>query len=383
METASGISVVSKMALTKAENRPLSKETLTKQLGRLGNTPFCLESLDNDLQGDVILPLSELNRLRRELVAKLQCQEVSLERSSPHHEAADWRQLLPSRDILPAAETVPSLSVLCRTESQLQAAIRCGSIARIYLDFEDVRRYRDAVRSLRDSPSKSTIFLATPRIQKSGEEGFFKLIERAEPDGVLVRNLGAVQHFSNHPLRAIGDFSLNVSNPITARMLHELGLELLTISYDLNLSQVLDFVKLTPPAWLEITLHQHMPMFHMEHCVFCAFMSKGKDYTDCGRPCEQHEVSLRDRVGMLHPLAADVGCRNTLFHGKAQSGARFYPQLQASGLHQFRIELLRETADEATRMIQLYSDLLAGAAPPSRVHSQLRADSKLGVTVAK
>jgi putative protease len=27
-------------------------------------------------------------------------------------------------------------------------------------------------------------------------------------------------------------------------------------------------------------------MFHMEHCVFCAFLSTGKDYRDCGRPCD-------------------------------------------------------------------------------------------------
>ena len=51
-----------------------------------------------------------------------------------------------------------------------------------------------------------------------------------------------------------------------------------------------------------------MPMFHMEHCVFCTFLSKGTTYKDCGRPCETHVVHLRDRVGQLHRLQADVGC---------------------------------------------------------------------------
>jgi putative protease len=46
----------------------------------------------------------------------------------------------------------------------------------------------------------------------------------------------------------------------------------------------------------------------MEHCVFCAFLSPGTDKTNCGQPCDHHDVKLRDRVGMEHPLKADVGC---------------------------------------------------------------------------
>ena len=63
-------------------------------------------------------------------------------------------------------------------------------------------------------------------------------------------------------------------------------------------------------------------MFHMEHCVFCAVLSPGTNKTNCGRPCDRHEVKLRDRVGMEHPLTADVGCRNTLFNAVPQSGGR-------------------------------------------------------------
>ena len=60
----------------------------------------------------------------------------------------------------------------------------------------------------------------------------------------------------------------------------------MTASYDLNFAQLEALLKSAPPEWFEITLHQHIPMFHMEHCVFCAFLSKGTDYTNCGRPCD-------------------------------------------------------------------------------------------------
>src|SRR5204862_7124420 len=147
-------------------------------------------------------------------------------------------------------------------------------------------------------------------------------------DGVLFRNLCAIDYFHEHStLRRIGDFSLNVANPLTAQYFIGKGLERLSISYDLNIEQVLDLLAAAPPEWFELTLHQHMPMFHMEHCVFAAFLSKGRTFLDCGRPCEKHSVRLRDRVGMEHPLKADVGCRNTLFNAVAQTGARFFPSL--------------------------------------------------------
>ena len=83
-----------------------------------------------------------------------------------------------------------------------------------------------------------------------------------------------------------------------------------------------------------------MPMFHMEHCVFCAFLSTGTDYTICGRPCDKHEVKLRDRVGAEHPLKADAGCRNTVFNSQAQTGAEYVARMLALGARHFRIEFL-------------------------------------------
>ena len=272
-----------------------------------------------------------------------------------------------------------SLRVLCRSMEQLSATLSAG-IEDVYVDFEDIRRYSDAVKLVRER-GDARIFLATPRIQKAGESGFFRLIENAAPDGVLIRNLGAIEHFQkNTALRKIGDFSLNIANPLSAEYFHDHGLERVTISYDLNIEQVLDLLGAAPPEWFELTVHQHMPMFHMEHCVFAAFLSNGKDHTDCGRPCDRHRVHLRDRVGMEHPLRADVGCRNTLFNAVAQTGARFFAQLEAAGLRDYRIELLEESATEAETVIVAYRQLLSGERNGADLWRSLNAQSQLGVT---
>jgi U32 family peptidase len=259
---------------------------------------------------------------------------------------------------------------------QIQVCLEAG-IQSIYVDFEDVRRYREAVDQVR---GRGTIYLATPRIQKSGEQGFFRLIENAAPDGVLVRNLGAIGFFREAQMPMHGDFSLNVANPITARFLIDQGLKQLTVSYDLNITEVLALLRYEPSAVFELTIHQHMPMFHMEHCVFAAFLSDGTDFTNCGRPCDVHTVKLRDRVGLDHLLKADVGCRNTLFNARAQTGAQYIRPLTDAGLRRFRLEFLSENSDEARRLIRIYRRLLDGEIPGEELWRDLKIQFQLGVT---
>jgi putative protease len=65
------VRVDSAVPLAAAEQQPLDTERLRAQVGRLGGTPFHLSDLVNHLEGAVILPVSELNRLRRDAVAVL------------------------------------------------------------------------------------------------------------------------------------------------------------------------------------------------------------------------------------------------------------------------------------------------------------------------
>jgi U32 family peptidase len=360
--------------LVEAEKHPLDSEKLAAQLGRLGDSSFELVTLDNQLQGNCHLAVSALNQLRRALVKQLEA--ASATKPTAKIITTTYRDLLPERHSVTAAG--PKLSVLCRTLDQVAATLESG-VETIYCDFEDPRRYKQAVALV--TGSSAEIILATPRILKPGENGYLKLIENAEPHGLLLRNLGAIQYYKDrNDLKKIGDFSLNVANPITAKLLMESAkLDYLTASYDLNIGQVLELFHVAPPEWFELTLHQHMPMFHMEHCVFCTFLSSGTTYKDCGRPCETHVVHLRDRVGQLHRLQADVGCRNTLFNGKAQTGARYYQHLRNAGLSRFRIELLDE-AEDAKKTITAYQDLLAGRLDAFELLDQVQALEKLGVT---
>lgn len=376
---SNGVRVSSSMPLQTAFKRPLTAKALGEQLGRMGETEFVLGELHNKLVGQAILPVSELNRLRRELVEKMMATRTPVPQG---------RSALPS--VLPellARASRPSIDkaapaqlvVLCRTMDQIAAALESG-VGTVYVDFEDIRRYPEAVALVREREG-AQILLATPRIQKAGEHPFFKLIEAAKPDGVLIRNLGGLDYFRGSPLRKVGDFSLNVANPLTAELLMREGLERLTVSYDLNAQQVLDLLHAAPPGWFELTIHQHMPMFHMEHCVFAAFLSKGTDASNCGRPCDHHNLKLRDRVGVEHPVKADVGCRNTVYHAKAQSGADFVGAFLDAGARAFRVELLEEDAAKTRTILRSYRELIDGtAADPTALFRGLNVVKQLGVT---
>src|SRR5215469_7143031 len=372
------IEAESSQVLQPSRSAPLTNVGVRELLSRLGGTRFHAEKIEIALDGGLFMTASAVNQLRREAIDALEAKIPELSQEGPiaTHSRAPTKIEWPLRSSGEAIITEPELVVLCRTIPQLEAAISLG-VRTIYVDFEDIRRYPEAVEI---AASSAQLFLATPRIQKPGEQGFFRLIENARPAGVLIRNLGAIAHFRGKGLCLHGDFSLNVANPLATAFLVEQGLDRLTVSYDLTFEQVLALLACSRSDRYELTLHQHMPMFHMEHCVFAAFLSNGTDYTNCGRPCDRHRVEVRDRVGLTHLVKADVGCRNTVFNARAQTGAQYFARLQRAGLRYFRVELLDEDRENARRLISLYLRLLEGSRSGDEVWHELKADSRLGVT---
>ena len=388
-ELGNVVKETSSIPLAKAKKRPLTTELLREQFGRLGGTPFKLGELRNLLRGEVILSMSEMNRLRRAAVSQLEILRAQPKRWTLNVAQASSLQVTrhPVSSKLEASEPAgkeacATLIVLVRGMAQLEATLRCG-VQTIYCEFEDPKKYREAVRLAHESfgcsDRQKSIWVAPPRIFKTGEEWTLEQVRSCNADGYLIRNYDHLRFFAG--CRRIGDFSLNVANGLTADYFkNNFGLERLTASYDLNITQLEALLKSAPPEWFEITIHQHMPMFHMEHCVFCAFLSNGTDYKNCGRPCDKHNVKLRDRVGMEHPLKADVGCRNTVFNARAQTGAEYVSHLMSLGVRNFRIEFVNETAEEVAQTVAKYRALLRGEITGTQVWRELKLQNQLGVT---
>ncbi|AIQ71288.1 DUF3656 domain-containing U32 family peptidase [Paenibacillus graminis] len=376
------VRVDSELLLETAQKRPMDAALLEEQFGRLGGTVFQLEALESHLEGDVIVPMRELNSIRRQAVELLAGERpkppVYVKREVEVYGGASRRGAAGPRG---EAE----LTALCRSLPQVQAALEAG-VTNIYADFEFIKQFPAAVDAVR--AAGASIALATPRIHMPGENGYHANILRLQPDAVLVRNTGALYYYLKrrmeqpdavHP-RLIGDFSLNIANHRAVDLFLEAGCDRITPSYDLNIQQMVDLLEHSDTSRIEVVIHQHLPMFHTEHCVYCTFMSEGTDYTNCGRPCEEQRASLQDRIGMAHPVRVDEGCRNTVYNAVEQSGAEYLNNFRELGVGSFRVEFLEETPEQVAEVISLYSRALRGEISGTQVWKSLKATNQLGVT---
>jgi putative protease len=231
------------------------------------------------------------------------------------------------------------------------------------------------------------VVLAMLRVEKPGEEGIGEQIARLRPDGVLVRHWGALTRFarvtpgaeaSQRPM-LVGDFSLNVTNSITARYLLSQGLDAVTASFDLDDAQLFAMLRNTPRGRVDVVVHHRIPTFHTEHCLYAHLLSEGRDHHTCGRPCERHRVDVRDHLGNEHPVIVDAGCRNTVFNEAAQSAASLVPRLLEAGVRRFRVDFVRESKAEAARVLDAYRALVRGELEPAALLRKLGVREQFGV----
>lgn len=361
----------SKELLQPARSGGLDESKLSDKLGAWGDSSFELAGMDaSALDSGLFLPISELKHLRQTLRDLLEPQLRALGKKTA-------RAALHPRRPVTAQEGPVVLEPLCRTPEQLEAAIEEGCSG-VTLDWMELIGLNAAVARAREAGLQ--VGVATVRVQKPGEEGYDRRLRALQPDWVLARHWGAVVS-RDRAAQVHGDFSLNVTNSITAAELIHLGLETVTAAHDLDQIQLEKLLEHFPASRLAVTVHHHISTFHTEHCVYSHLLSNGHDYRDCGRPCEKHLVELEDRKQIRHPVIVDVGCRNTVFNGGAQSCVSLIPRLLKLGVRRFRVEFVRESKEQARAVLAAYRQVLEGTLEPSLARSLVGAHEQFGVSL--
>ena len=349
------ITVKSESVLEAATGRPLSELDLKAELGALSGTCFMAFAFELNSSESFFLHQKELKKIRRQFTEELMKARI-IKNSPIFGNSTDLFAKKSNGEITPKKFNI-LLRELAQVNTFLSFAAEIKDILGVvYLDYEFGKDYAPSVLLLKNAGIK--VGIATTRILKPNEYYNFKVIERANPDVILCRNLGAVYYFKNKSFQLRGDFSLNVTNSLTANYLLTKNLKSLCASYDLNSKQLSDLLQQVNPGDIEVTIHQYMPSFHMEHCVFAAFLSKGSSFRDCGKPCEKHRVELKDQFGNFHQIKADQECRNTMFNATSQSAAKLIPDWKRLGLTEFRFEALYENGNELKTKILAYADLI-------------------------
>ena len=244
-----------------------------------------------------------------------------------------------------ARENAPHrrLSVRVGDIEGARAAIESGADA-VYVGGEAFRpkkpwRLTD-IESVIETANESgaKIFVNTPRTtmrRECGElEQFFTALERLQPAGVLVSNLGSLrlaQTITSLPVQA--DLSFNLFNHLAAKFLKENGLAMAASSFELSFEQLRSLVEASELP-IETVVHGSYESMILDHNL--PEMSLGS-YDPLKNPdfLDRH-YALRDRAGEVHSIRIDQFGRNHLYFAKDLC---LYPYLEKfNGIASYRIE---------------------------------------------
>lgn len=364
------VSAYSENVCEAAKSKGLNSLDLREELFALMGSPFRGEGFvcELDAETPLFLPHRQIKELRQQLVKELtdlRIQNGATPVLPPQAQVMDW---IASKKIAEGKVQGVKLNLLLRDKGQVEDianAIKVGELlaSRInlaILDFEFGLDFEPSLHLLRATGLK--VGIATTRILKPNEHRNVKHLLNLNPDAILARNLGAIQYLqaNGYQGQILGDFSLNVANHLTAQYLLDKGISSVCLGYDLNHLQVSELIQAGQAERFEVTAYQYMPSFHMEHCVFAAFLSKGSSFKDCGKPCEKHDVKLKDQFGNWHQIKPDQECRNTMYNGTSQSAARYVKEWEALGLGYIRYEALKERGSELITKVQAHLDFISG-----------------------
>ncbi|WP_258359977.1 DUF3656 domain-containing U32 family peptidase [Moorella sulfitireducens] len=374
-----------------AERHPLDESVLVEQLGRLGNTPYRLAGLTTSLAGPVMVPLSELNRARREAVEKLrQVRLAAWPRRVPPEEEFRERvaKLLPRRGrgsretrLAPGKEhgpgdedlfshgrleflRVPRLAVAVGDLEGARAALVAGA-GRVYLTgevWQGKAPLKEAqLQELLAAAGErgAAVIPALPRIWHETEAvAVVRQLEKLAAVGaslILIAGPAGLRIIKRYGLDGWGDYPFNAFNTWSLRALASAGLKGVTLSPEMNFEQLRE---LDPPLPVEAVVHGALPLMISAHCVVGARLGGKRPGRACEAPCRQGRYGLKDRLGLVFPLTTDRNCRFYVYNARELSLIDHLDKIAALGFAWVRIEAREKEPGYIRRVTALYREAL-------------------------
>ncbi|MFZ3131109.1 MAG: DUF3656 domain-containing protein, partial [Desulfosporosinus sp.] len=362
MESERRVTVYSASAAQTALKRPLTWDYAFQQLGRLGTTPFWLDKLELEVDEGLMLPVSDLNEMRRRAVEEL-LQAVPrpiVDRHTYRQRVERWkqRQVEERAGLQILKSIIPRISVAVSDPETLQAAIQAGA-QRILIGGEHWRSRRgfslEEIRAGFDSCRKLGIDCAwrLPRGLNQAQStsllsDLHKATGWAEKPKLMVSNLGELEI-----MRAVAaawpfeiDYSLNVFNEASLAYFLRLGAQGVTLSPELNHEQLAHLAR-----WqgVELLAFGDLEMMVSEYCPVGATLG-GKKGRHCAGTCVLEPHYLRDRLRYDFPVETDQECRMHLFNVKVLNLYEELAQIRRMGFSTVRLQLTRQTPEQVQRI---------------------------------
>lgn len=338
-----------------AVHHPMDCSDLLQQLNRLGNTPFVIKDYYCEADPGIMVPKSELNRVRREAIANLfkarlsyfapirlaSCEPAPLvKRYSACLEGPRRHRAVPE----------PLVGVVVDSWASLERAVIAGANL-VYLadtGFNPTEQTFDTAEKLGaalDLCSRNGvrgIFCLSPINTDRQLERYQQIIEDllAEHKSLIVSvgDYGALQIVSKLGVPFYTEAQLNTFNAYTADFLTCAGAGLVQLSPELTLKQIGELNQASVAAG-EILVHGHQVVMISKHCVLGSVAGGLSATTPCQAPCRSGEIyGLKDRLGKVFPLRTDRQCRMYLFNSVELCLIEHLLEIGRAGVSSIRIE---------------------------------------------
>lgn len=236
----------------KALKLAINEKKIEEQLAKLGNTPFSAEKIDVRIFGKINIPLGEINKLRRECLAKLENKIINFFKR-------EKKIKKPGTLIIPIAKVSESIKQnkkinICVQSDDLNVLNRllAKKIFRVYTSLPiDIKKFHK---------NNIEVYQALPGILRKGEK--LEIFENY--DGFLAPALGYLRILPSQA-KKIADFSLNIFNSFAVRELQNFGFAGFTASLENTLEEI-NSIKASCME-KETIVYGYLPLMISEHCV--------------------------------------------------------------------------------------------------------------------
>lgn len=303
-----------------AQNRPLDREAVAKNLKKLGATVYEAASLKIELDEGLMLPLSALNALRRDAVAALE----TCEKKTPARVSAPL--------LSPEKEPRGLTTARFHSPDAIPDAAR-RFFDRIYLPLE---KYNGSVAGVVIPP----VIFDSERRQV---EAMLTEAVRRGATRALVGNVGHLDMVRAAGLVAEGDFRLNASNNSSVAMLEELGFDNVILSPELTLPRIRDI-----GGDKSMIVYGRLPLMVLEKCV-------GREISDC-RACGENKITLVDRRGAAFPVLRTFDHRSLVVNSIPTGMSDQPERLRSVGTCGKHFIFTVETREQCERVIRAYRE---------------------------
>lgn len=323
----------------RAKRQGLTEQYLTEQMFKTGGTPYnCIENKAKAEPG-LYLPASEINELRRKLIAQL---------SAEREKAPERRTLrIPAPPVNVPAISDPARIYQVRTAEQLTPELAALKPDYIYFPAMELAENFDPLRPFIDNGARPVAVM--PRVITDDQSReVYAALEKLFDYGVneaLTGNLGHVFIARQAGMKVRGDFGLNAFNSYTLRVLQDAGFISATASFELRLAQIKAMAK---PIDTELIIYGRLPLMVSDQCIIR--QSAGR--CNCQTPGQ-----LSDRMGSVFPVVKEFGCRNVIYNAHKLYLADKRDDLYALGLWGLRMLFTTESPRECVEVAKGYLGL--------------------------